>query len=57
MNKVQVSCSYCDADYKIFHDLDEPYIVMFCAFCGEAMDEELIDWEEDDEYNEYNEYD
>ena len=48
MEKIEVVCSICDAGYKIYHDLDEPYVLSFCAFCGEGVDEELL-WGEETE--------
>lgn len=42
MEKIEISCSSCDADYTLQHDLDVPYMITFCIFCGEEIDEEFL---------------
>jgi NMD protein affecting ribosome stability and mRNA decay len=50
--KVEMYCSSCDADYIIIHNLNRPYKIKFCSFCGEELfDEEdmnIEEWEEDE---------
>ena len=46
MEKIEVFCTSCDADFKLYHNLDEPYVLTFCAFCGEEIEEEELDVEE-----------
>jgi hypothetical protein len=49
--KVEMYCSSCDADYVIIHDLNRPYKIEFCSFCGEELyddDMNMEEWEEDD---------
>lgn len=52
MAKVIVSCQICDADCVIRHDLEKPYSLDFCPFCGEHIgdDEDFVfsDYEDDD---------
>jgi len=45
IDKIDVSCRFCDADYTIKHDLNPPYKMEFCAFCGEQIDEDYVDAE------------
>ena len=47
--KIVIFCSYCEAECIIKHDLEEPYIIGFCPFCGEELDEENIDEIEDED--------
>ena len=46
--KIVIFCSSCEAECIIKHDLEEPYIIGFCPFCGEELDEENIDEIEDE---------
>lgn len=46
MERVKISCVSCSAEYTIHHDLEEPYVLTFCDFCGEEIEEELL-WIED----------
>ena len=41
--KIVIFCSSCEASCNIKHELEEPYILGFCPFCGEELDEENID--------------
>lgn len=62
MEKIELSCSFCSAEFEILHDLSRPYSVSCCPFCGEDIKEE-DDWgkfddEYDDEYDdEFDDYD
>lgn len=47
--KVDISCSLCDADYSVNHDLERPYRIICCSFCGEQLFED--DLEVDDIFN------
>lgn len=47
MEEIEISCTVCYADYKVYHNLGEPYIPKFCAFCGEEF-EDVVDWLDDD---------
>ncbi len=47
--KLSVSCYSCDAEYKLIHDLDAPYVAVFCAFCGDELPEDEYYGEEDEE--------
>ena len=47
--KIIFYCSQCEADYNIKHDLEEPYIIQYCPFCGEQIDEENTDEIEDED--------
>ena len=47
--KVVIVCSSCEAECIIKHDLEEPYIIGFCPFCGEELDNDLEDEVEYDE--------
>ena len=48
MNKLIV-CESCEAEYKIYHDMNDLYyIVLHCTFCGANLSKEL----EDPRYNE-----
>ena len=51
MEKIEISCLVCDADYKVCHDLNKPYKPIFCAFCGEDIEEDLVEWEDDESDN------
>ena len=48
-----VVCESCDSECQIKHHMDDDYyVVSFCPFCGEALEEELeheIEWEEDED--------
>ena len=58
MEKITLSCSACDAEYTISHNLDEPYAVSVCPFCGEEIEEEIEwgdRWGEFDDHEEYEE--
>jgi hypothetical protein len=46
---IDISCSNCDADYRVQHDLGDLYIVSFCIFCGEEINDDNYEWEETDE--------
>ena len=46
--KIVIFCSSCEASCNIEHELEEPYILGFCPFCGEELDEENIDEIEDE---------
>lgn len=51
MAKVTVSCHICDADCVVLHDLELPYSLDFCPFCGEHIgDDDFVfeDYDEDD---------
>jgi uncharacterized CHY-type Zn-finger protein len=47
-----VVCGSCEAEFRIKHGMDEGYyIISFCPFCGEDLDNELedeIEWDEDE---------
>ena len=44
MTRKIIFCSFCDAEFKINHNMDEEYYqVKFCPFCGEELDEEYED--------------
>lgn len=43
------TCFECDAIFKVKHDLDNYYEVMFCPFCGAGIDDEK-DEDDDDTY-------
>tara|TARA_B100000085_G_scaffold236826_1_gene225615 strand:+ start:313 stop:468 length:156 start_codon:yes stop_codon:yes gene_type:complete len=47
--KTVIYCSSCEASCDVEHDLKEPYILGFCPFCGEELDEEDIDEIEDED--------
>jgi len=39
LERVNIYCNYCDADYQILHELDEyRYQIKFCPNCGEHLD-------------------
>ena len=42
MKKIVV-CSSCEAECTIRYDLEEPYMMGFCPFCGEELEEDNID--------------
>jgi len=50
--KVEIYCPNCEADFFIIHNLDKPYRIEFCSFCGEEVvdDEDMNaeDWDEDE---------
>lgn len=46
VNKIEVSCSLCDADFMVSHDLERPYRLMYCPFCGEPLHEDSIEVDE-----------
>ena len=47
--KIVIFCSSCEAECIIKHDLEEPYIIGFCPFCGEELDNDMEDEVEYDE--------
>ncbi len=49
MEKLEIFCQECDAVYAVEHDLDIPYEVKFCKFCGEELDTDDMDWGEENE--------
>jgi DNA-directed RNA polymerase subunit RPC12/RpoP len=49
MSTTSYFCTECDAIFKIKHDLDKYYEVMFCPFCGGGIDDEKEE-DEDDTY-------
>ena len=49
MPKLHLECDDCGAVFKLNHDMDgEYYSIKACPFCGESMDDEQQDTEEDD---------
>lgn len=38
-DKLEISCPFCDADYVIKHNLNKPYSMDFCTFCGENIND------------------
>jgi len=48
-----VVCESCEAECQIKHHMDDDYyMISFCPFCGEGLEDELeheIEWEEDDD--------
>ena len=48
-----VVCESCEAEFSIKHSMDEHYYrIIYCAFCGEELSDELEDeivWEDEDE--------
>ena len=48
-----VVCGSCEAEFRIKHSMDEGYyVVSFCPFCGEELDNELedeIEWNDEDD--------
>ena len=43
-------CDHCEADFKIFHQMEEEYYeVNFCPFCCAQIDDEKDEEEEDNE--------
>lgn len=38
-SKVEISCDMCDAYFELIHDLEYPYEVNACPFCGEDLGE------------------
>jgi len=66
MEKIEVSCQSCQADFIINHDLYSPYKVQYCPFCGDMLDDEDLEiadhyqdeeFESYDKYSEYHDYD
>lgn len=44
MHKLIV-CLSCEAEFKLKHDMDElHYMVKFCPFCGEDIEDENYDF-------------
>jgi hydrogenase maturation factor HypF (carbamoyltransferase family) len=38
-----VVCEKCEAEYKIFHNMNDRFYVMeYCTFCGEPLTEEEL---------------
>tara|TARA_R110001592_G_C12631003_1_gene699153 strand:- start:369 stop:536 length:168 start_codon:yes stop_codon:yes gene_type:complete len=52
-----IVCEECEAEYKIFHNMNEMYYVMeYCTFCGTVLtQEELQDEVELEGYDEEDE--
>jgi len=52
VNKLIV-CESCEAEYKIYHDMNDLYyIVLHCTLCGADLSNELEDdmeWDEDED--------
>ena len=47
-----IACVSCEGEFSIKHSMDEHfYVLSYCPFCGEVLDEELKDeiedWDED----------
>ncbi len=50
--KVDVYCFSCDANYIITHDLQLPYILHYCPFCGDEIESGGLESEEmEEKYN------
>jgi len=47
-----LACESCEAEFQIKHSMDENYYrIVYCPFCGVAMNEEMEDimeWEDED---------
>lgn len=56
MEKINLTCLECDADFKITHNMDDiMYSPRYCVFCGTEIDFEDesnfdLEDEDDDEY-------
>ena len=46
-----VACDTCNAEFSIKHDmLEQTYIISFCPFCGEDINEENVEEQESTEW-------
>ena len=60
MKKTIVSCDTCSAECTILFEVEKPFKISFCPFCGEVIEKDL-EWgdqwgEFDDEFDDYEEY-
>ena len=51
MVNLVIACNTCNAEFTIKHDmLEQTYIISFCPFCGEDIDEENVEEHEKAEW-------
>jgi|ETNmetMinimDraft_3_1059899.scaffolds.fasta_scaffold582049_2 uncharacterized Zn finger protein len=52
--RVKIYCPNCKSEAEIEHEMDTNYyLICHCSFCGEEIDEDLIEDLDDEEREQY----